>query len=254
MHLPDPPAVILVNPQLGENIGTCARAMLNFGLTEMRIVDPRDGWPNEAAIGPASGATSVLENAKIFDTVEDATADLSFVLATTARSRDLAKPVLSPAFATAKCRELAKQGAQSGIMFGRERSGLTNDEVSRADAIVTYPVNPEFSSLNIAQAVLVFGYEWFAGAQELPSGGMPESAGELAKKEDLVMLFEHLESELIASGFLNPPAKREGMIRNLRTMFTRSELRVNEVQTFRGIIKSLVRLGALREKGEIDEV
>ncbi len=254
MHLPDPPAVILVNPQLGENIGTCARAMLNFGLTEMRIVDPRDGWPNEAAIGPSSGAVSVLENAKVYETVEEATADLSYVLATTARSRDLAKPVLTPAYATAQCRELAGQGAKTGIMFGRERWGLNNDEVSRADAIVTYPVNPDFASLNIAQAVLLFAYEWYAGTQDIPTSALPESAGELAEKKDLVRLFEHLEGELVASGFLSPPEKRDGMIRNLRTMFTRAELRANEVQTLRGVIKSLVRLGMRREKGQADDV
>lgn len=254
MSLPEPPAVVLVNPQLGENIGMCARAMLNFGLSEMRIVDPRDGWPNEAAVGPSSGAVSVLENAKVYDTVEEATADLTFVLATTARSRGLAKPVFSPAHGADRCRALSGQGERSGILFGRERWGLENEEISRADAIVTYPVNPDFASLNISQAVLLFAYEWYQGVVQMPDSEIPELGSGLAQKDDLVRMFEHLEGDLVASGFLSPIEKREGMIRNLRAMFTRAELRATEVQTLRGVIKSLVRLGARRERGEADDV
>lgn len=251
--LKNPPAVILVNPQLGENIGTCARAMLNFGLTEMRIVDPRDGWPNEAAVGPASGAVAVLENAKVFDTLEEAVADLTFVLATTARTRDMAKTVMTPAHAAQKCRDVAHAGEKAGILFGRERWGLNNEEVSRADAIVSYPVNPDFASLNLAQAVLLFGYEWYSRLTEQPAEALPDNMSPPATKQEMEYLFDHLERELIASGFLSPVEKRPGMILNIRALFTRAGLRWHEVQTLRGIIKSLVRLGERRGRGEPDE-
>ena len=155
------PCVILVEPQLGANIGTAARAMANFGLTELRLVAPTNGWPNEHAIKAASGADIIIEQAKLYDTLEEAVADLSFVVATTARKRDMVKPVLTPETAAAQMQARLDQGEGTGILFGREKYGLTNDHVVLADALVIAPVNPDFASLNLAQAVLLIGYEWF---------------------------------------------------------------------------------------------
>ncbi|MEN8721265.1 MAG: RNA methyltransferase [Alphaproteobacteria bacterium] len=241
-----PPIVILVNPQLGENIGACARAMLNFGLTEMRIVNPRDGWPNEKALSASSGAVEVIENAKLFDTVEEAVGDLNHVYATTARQRELIKPILFPGAAAAEIKALdqASNGAaKTGVMFGRERWGLENEEISLADSIITYPVNPAFSSLNLGQAVLLFAYEWFAGGDERFVVEMPETRAGRAEKKDLINLFGHLEEALTTSGFLYPPPKVPGMVRNLRAIFTRADLMHHEVLTLRGVISSLVRSG-----------
>jgi len=245
------PVVVLVNPQLGENIGACARAMLNFGLTELRIVDPRDGWPNDKAKSASSGAVDVIEDAKIFDTVEEAVADLQHIYATTARSRELVKPVLSPGAAAAEIKALDKAsdgGAKTGIMFGRERWGLSNEEISLADTLITYPVNPAFSSLNLGQAVLLFAYEWFAGGDERYTAELPETRAGRADKKDLINLFEHLESELLNSGFLYPEEKVPGMVRNLRAMLTRADLMHHEVLTLRGIIRSLVRSGTPQQQ------
>lgn len=240
------PVVILINPQLGENIGACARAMLNFGLTELRIVAPRDGWPNEKALSSSSGAVDVIEGAKIFGTAEEAVADLQHVYATTARTRELVKPIMSPGAAAAEIKALdrASDGAAKiGVMFGRERWGLNNEEVSLADTIITYPVNPAFSSLNLGQAVLLFAYEWFAGGDDRYTVELPETRAGRADKKDLINLFEHLEDELLKSGFLFPPEKVPGMVRNLRAILSRADMMHHEVLTFRGIIKSLVRSG-----------
>ncbi len=251
-----PPVVILVNPQLGENIGACARAMLNFGLTEMRIVDPRDGWPNDKALSASSGAVEVIENAKLFDTVEEAVGDLTHIYATTARTRELVKPILSPGAAAAEIKALdsaTEGGAKTGVMFGRERWGLNNEEVSLADSIITYPVNPAFSSLNLGQAVLLFAYEWFAGGDGRYTVEMPETRAGRADKKDLIHLFDHLERELETSGFLFPPEKVPGMVRNLRAIFTRADLMHHEVLTLRGIIRSLVRSGTAEHQRRRDD-
>ncbi len=235
------PAVILVKPQLGENIGMVARAMLNCGLTDLRLVAPRDGWPNPAAEKSASGATVVLDRARVFETTADAVADLNRLYATTARSRDMTKAVVTPRRAALEIREAAAAGQHAGLLFGPEAKGLHNDDVALADTIVTAPLNPGFSSLNLAQAVLLLGYEWFQAGVEtpdlevtLPKGTRP------ATKKELLLLFEHLERELDACGFLHVREKRPVMVRNLRNMLQRAGLTEQEVRTLRGVITSLV--------------
>jgi len=244
---PDPwtggPAVILVRPQMGENIGAAARAMFNFGLTELRLTAPRDGWPNEAALAMAAGAEDVARAAEVFDDLPGAIADLSYVVATTARGRDMAKPVFSPSDAARELRRRHASGEKVGMLFGAERSGLSNDDVALADAVVTIPANPAYSSLNLGQAVLLLSYEWMrsGAAPELPQTGRGEAAP--AIKAELVGLFEHLEEALVRSGFLGIKEKRPAMVRNLRAMLGRAELTDQEVRTLRGIIVSLERYG-----------
>ena len=235
------PAVILVNPQMGENIGSAARSMLNFGLTDLRLVAPRDGWPNERAVSLAAGALSVVENAKLFDTTEEAIADLQYVLSATARRREIELPVLGVSGVGAKLRALEGEGTHTGILFGAEKAGLANADVALSDAILTYPVNPAFQSLNLAQAVNVFALLWAqAGEVEVPDVFEPEIS-EAAPREDLVRLFEHLESELEEAGFFYPAAKRELMAQNIRAPLVRARMTEQEVRTFRGIVKALSR-------------
>ncbi len=236
------PAVVLVAPQLGENIGTAARAMANFGLKDLRIVNPREGWPNEKATAAASRAP-VIETARVFATVEEAVADLGFLLATTARSREVAKEVLGPRAAAAAMRAHISAGTRVGILFGRERSGLTNEEVALADAILTLPVDPTFSSLNIAQAVIVVAYEWrLSGfADEGTSVPFASEVAAPAAKENLVRMFEHLEGALDRAGFFRPPEKRGHMVLALRAMLQRAGLSEQEVRTLRGMIAALDR-------------
>ena len=234
------PAVILVNPQLGENIGAACRCMLNFGLTDLRLVAPRDGWPNPAAEPMAAGAMTVLQNAKVFETTEEAIADLKFVLAATARRRELEIPVIGTEEVGATLRAYANQGTAAGILFGPEKAGLKNADVVLADAILTYPVNPAFQSLNLAQAVNIFAYIW-ASAED---GGSPpalfqKELSSAALREDLVRMLEHLEDELEDAGFFYPPEKRALMGQNIRAPFTRAKMTAQEVQTMRGIIKAL---------------
>src|SRR4030088_3697011 len=212
------PVVILVEPQLGENIGMAARAMGNFGLTRLRIVNPRDGWPNGHARRAASGADHVLDHVELFDTVEQAVADATLLFATTARAHDQAKPVVAP---EAAAREIAAEitgGGEVGILFGRERYGLQNEEVARANRIVTFPVNPGFASLNLAQAVLLIGYEWIKPATEstLPFA-MPEHS-ERGSQTQLQAFFDNLVRELDKVEFLRPVEKREPMLVNLRNI------------------------------------
>lgn len=234
------PAVILCEPQLGENIGTAARAMANFGLWDLRIVNPRDGWPNPRATAAAASATHIIERVRVFDTVEEAVADLSIVFATTARKRDMVKPVCGPEEAVTQMHGRIALGQGAGMLFGRERWGLNNEEISLSDAIVTLPVEAAFASLNIAQAVLVLSYEWrkAAGKTELLFE-TPENIP--ASKERLIGFYEHLESELDRSGFLRPPEKRRSMVNNLRAMFGRAHYSEQEVRTLRGVVSSLVR-------------
>lgn len=236
------PAIILSHPQLGENIGMVARAMLNCGLTDLRLVNPRDEWPNEAAVKACSGATVVLDNARVFSCTEEAIADLNKVYATTARSRDMTKDVYTPNGAIKETRSFLANGAQCGFLMGREAKGLNNDDIALADAIVQVPLNPSFSSLNLAQAVLVMGYEWYQSGDVTPDKEFtfPEDT-RLANKQELVYLFEHLESELDETGFLYPPEKRPVMVRNIRNIFQRANLTEQEVRTLRGVIKKLSR-------------
>ncbi|GJD34847.1 RNA methyltransferase [Methylobacterium aerolatum] len=232
------PAVILVEPQLAENIGMTARAMANFGLSELRLVNPKNGWPKKGVREAASGATHVLDGATVFPTVAEALADLNFVLATTARERGQMKRVFSPEEGMAEV--CARPGQRIGVMFGRERVGLSNDEVSLADAIVTFPVSPDFPSLNLAQAVLLVGYEWrrASGRALLPFAGEMQTPP--ASREALIALFGKLEAALDAAGFY-PPEKRDGIARNMRDMLHRMAMTEQDVRTFQGALKAVSR-------------
>jgi tRNA/rRNA methyltransferase len=240
------PAIILVDPQLGENIGAAARAMLNCGLTELRLVRPRDGWPNEKALANASGADAVIEGARLFDSTEAAIADLTRVYATTARPRDMVKVVETPRFAAAEIRARLAAGDRIGILFGPERTGLVNDDIALADALICVPLNPAFSSLNLGQAVLLVGYEWFQSADATPARQLVTNATRPAVKEELLNFFAHLERELDESGFLRNVEKRPSMVRNIRSMFDRAELTEQEIQTLHGIVKELSTLRVKR--------
>jgi tRNA/rRNA methyltransferase len=240
------PAVILVEPQLGENIGACARAMMNFGLAELRLVSPRGAWPNPKAINTASGAESVLEAAKLYKTVTDATADLQRLYATTARERDMVKRGLTMREAAEAWRGHARAGERCGILFGRERTGLENDDISRADAVVMIPANPKHASLNLAQAVLIAGYEWYQLAAETDAVRRTRKGATPATREELYGLFDHLEGELDLSGFLRLAHKRPRMVRNLRNIFSRASLTDQEVRTLRGVIVSLTKFSPKR--------
>src|SRR5438105_8323430 len=233
------PVVVLVEPQLGENIGMAARAMGNFALTRLRIVNPRDGWPNIAAQRAAAGADYILERAELFDTVQAAVADLDLLFATTARAHDQAKPVVAPEGAAQEMTSHIAGGGKAGIMFGRERAGLENDEVALANRIVTFPVNPGFASLNLAQAVLLMGYEWFklATAGALPFA-MPERS-ERASQHQIDAFFENLIRELDKVEFLRPVEKRETMLVNLRNIFTRMDPTKQDMHTLHGVVMAI---------------
>jgi tRNA/rRNA methyltransferase len=235
----DGPIVVLVEPQLGENIGMCARAMGNFALTRLRIVNPRDGWPNMAAQRAAAGADHILETVELFDTVEAAVADCSLLFATTARAHDQAKPVVGPEEAARQIVHETVAGGTTAIMFGRERYGLQNDEVALANRIVTFPVNPGFASLNLAQAVLLMGYEWFklATSNALPFA-MPERS-ERASNHQMQAFFDNLVNELDKVEFLRPPEKRDVMLVNMRNIFTRMEPTKQDMHTLHGVVMAI---------------
>jgi tRNA/rRNA methyltransferase len=234
-----PPVFILVRPQMGENIGAAARAMLNFGLERMRIVDPRDGWPNPKAVAMASGAGRVLDFAGVFPDVRAAVADCDFVFATTARGRELTKPVVTPERAMVMAREMAAAGKKIGVLFGPERAGLENEDIVQAQAIVTVPVNPEFFSLNLAQCVLLLGYEWGRQGSEVPPEVMAMGRTEFARGEEVQRLGDHFEERLEAAGFFYPEGKAEGMKLSLRNMWSRLGLTRAEVQTFHGMLRQI---------------
>ena len=227
-----PPAIVLVRPQLGENIGMAARAMLNCGLDELRIAAPRDGWPNPAARAAAAGADAVIDGAQIFDTAADAVADLQLVLAATARRRDVEKPVHGPREAAHLLRD---SGARTGVLFGPERNGLDNDEVGLAAAMVEAPLNPDFPSLNLAQAVFLVSWEWrMAGPPPVPP---PPS--ELASAEAFEGFWGHLDGALDAAGYYREPKLKPTVQRNLRALFARAALTAQEVRTLRGVVARL---------------
>ncbi len=235
-----PPAIVLVRPQLGENIGMAARAMMNCGLDELRIAAPRDGWPNPAARAAAAGADAVIDSARVFDTAAEAVADLQLVLATTARRRDVEKPVHGPRDAA---RLLRESGARAGILFGPERSGLDNDEAGLAAAIVEAPLNPDFPSLNLAQAVFLVAWEWrTAGPPPQP----PPPSG-LATAEAFEGFWRHLDGALDDAGYYREPKLKPTVQRNLRAIFARAGLTGQEVRTLRGVIARLV--SGSRNKG-----
>jgi tRNA/rRNA methyltransferase len=233
------PVVVLVEPQLGENIGAAARAMANFGLARLRLVRPRQAWPNGKARMMAAGADRILEGAALFDTLEAAIADCNFVLATTARAHDQAKPVVGPAEAAAQMAPRIAAGATVAIVFGRERNGLENDEVALADCIITMPVNPAFASLNLAQAVVIVAYEWFkwASGEKLPFATPQKSAP--APKQQLLAFFATLERELEKVEFFRPPDKRDTMQINLRNIFARMQPTQQDIQTLHGVIMAI---------------
>jgi len=246
------PAVILMEPQLADNIGMVARACANFGLDDLRLINPRDGWPNEKSRIAASGANYIIDDARAYPALEDAMADLNWMAATTARQRDLRKPIMTPEQAIAEMRARIGRGERCGILFGRERNGLETAEVANADALIMIPVNTRFASLNLAQAVLIMGYEWMRTSLGRSLGrvttyekplvdGLYMNTDRPATKAELTGLFEHLESELTRLGFFNPEHKRPTMIQNLRTFFLRAHATEQEVKTLRGIVATLAQ-------------
>jgi tRNA/rRNA methyltransferase len=232
------PVIILVEPQLAENIGMAARAMANFGLSELRLVAPRDGWPKKGARSAASGAASILDKARLYATAREAVADLHYVLATTARERGQMKRVFGPEPALQNVHARVSAGQAVGVLFGRERTGLENDEVALADAVITFPVNPAFASLNLAQAVLLVAYEWHTvtAGGALPFGGEPHSLP--ATRDSILSFFDYIETELEAVNFY-PPDKKPVMARNMRDMFLRMTMSEQDIRTLRGAVRAI---------------
>ncbi len=241
------PAFVLVRPQMGENIGAAARAMWNFGLDQMRIVAPRDGWPNPGAVAMASGAGRLLDDAQLHDDLASAIADRTFVFATTARSRDLTKPVYAPEEAMAEAARRIAAGERVAVLFGPERAGLENDDIVKANAIISVPVNPEFPSLNLAQCVLLTGYEWRRATTEVTPYEMELAGGEMAPQIEIEKLAEHYESRLDVAGFYFPEAKAEGMKRTMRNLWSRMPMTRADVQLLHGVLRQMVRW---KERGD----
>jgi tRNA/rRNA methyltransferase len=239
----DKPVIVLVRPQLGQNIGKAARAMLNFGLSEMRLVSPRDGWPNPDAGPAASGADIVLERAQVFDTVQKAIADCSLVFASTVRRRDLVMPFVGP---EEMVDQIGASSSRTAILFGPERSGLETEEVALANAIVTVPINPEFASLNLAQAVILLAYEWSkrSALAQPPAKDLEEPA----PHGELEGLIGQLDEELVSKGYFHPPSRTQATRNTIRTIFTKTGWSSREVKAVRGIIRALVN--PPRNRGE----
>jgi tRNA/rRNA methyltransferase len=247
------PAVVLVRPQLADNIGACARAMANGGLFQLRLVAPRDGWPQEKAWRMSSGADRILDAAKVYATVADAVADLHHVFATCPRPRHIVKPVLTARGAAVELREICGRGLAAGLLFGPERAGLDNDDMAQADALVRFPLNPSFMSLNLAQAVMVMAYEWWTATETTPPRELMTNEARVATKAELENFLGHLTDQLDACGFLRNLPKRPGMVRNIRHFFERGEVTEQELRTLHGIVTELAlgrrQLGR-REEGE----
>ncbi len=249
------PVVILVRPQLADNIGACARAMANGGLFHLRLVAPRDGWPQEKAWRNASGADRILDAATVFASVPDAVADLHRVFATCPRPRHIIKPVLTARGAAAELHEIGARGLRAGVLFGPERAGLDNDDMAQADALVRYPLNPAFMSLNLAQAVMVLAYEWWIAADTTPPRALMTNETQVATKGELENFLTHLVDQLDACGFLRNLPKRPGMVRNIRHFFQRGEVTEQELRTLHGIVTELAigrrQMGRLEDGGLI---
>jgi tRNA/rRNA methyltransferase len=245
-----PPAFVLVRPQMGENIGAAARAMLNFGLERMRVVAPRDGWPSPQAVALASGAGRVLDGAQIYEAVQSAVADCEYVYATTARGRELTKPVFTPEAAMHDARARIAAGQRVAVLFGPERAGLENDDITRANAIITVPVNPDFPSLNLAQCVLLLGYEWRRQTAPAPEVVHHMARTKWANGAEVEALGDHFESRLSDAGFFYPPEKVDGMKEGLRNMWTRLNLTQAEVQTLHGMLRQMAYQLRQKDKGE----
>ncbi|MGH7043211.1 MAG: RNA methyltransferase [Acetobacteraceae bacterium] len=244
------PVVVLVRPQLADNIGACARAMANGGLFHLRLVAPRDGWPQEKAWRTSSGADRILDALTLHATVAEATADLHHVFATCPRPRHIVKPVLTARGAAAELRAICARGLSTGLLFGPERAGLDNDDMAHADALVRYPLNPAFMSLNLAQAVMVMAYEWWTATDATPPRALMTNETRVATKAELENFLTHLVAELDACGFLANLPKRPGMVRNIRHLFERGEATEQELRTLHGIVTELVR--GRRQLGRVD--
>lgn len=243
------PSFILVRPQMGENIGASARAMWNFGLDRMRVVAPRDGWPNDRAVALASGAGRLLDRAGLHGDVAGAIADCTYVFATTARPRGMTMPVVTPERAMQQARALLAEGGRVGVLFGPERAGLENDDIVRANAIISVPVNPAFPSLNLAQCVLLCAYEFRRAGDTAPPEVMELARTDFASGAEIAALGDHMEARLEEAGFFFPPDKAEGMRRNLRQVWGRLPLTRADVQTFHGILRQMVRWAEGKRKG-----
>jgi len=248
------PVVILVRPQLADNIGAVARAMANGGLFHLRLVAPRDGWPQEKAWRNASGAQRLLEALSVHDTVADAVADLHRVFATCPRPRHIVKSVLTARGAAAELREICTRDLRCGLLFGPERAGLDNDDMAQADALIRYPMNPAFTSLNLAQAVMVMAYEWWQTADDSSTRFFMTNESCVANKSKLENFLAHLVDQLDACGFLRNAPKRPGMIRNLRHLFQRGEVTEQELRTLHGVVTELAIGRRQRGRTEKDVV
>lgn len=236
----EPPCIILDKPQMAANIGAVARAMANFGLADLRLVNPRDGWPQERAWATASGAEWPLNAARVYDSVEAAIADLHLVYATTARPRELQLPVLTPRVAMSEMLAEAGQGRRVGLLFGGERAGLETADIALCQAVVTLPIDPRFRSLNLAQAVIILAYEWRM-TQETGAPAIFRDAPPPAEASAMLGLYEHFERELETAGFFHPPEKKPSMVQNLRAALGRARMSDQEVRTFRGVVTALSR-------------
>ncbi len=235
------PVFVLVRPQMGENIGAAARAMWNFGLDRMRVVAPRDGWPNPRAVAMASGAGRLLDEARLVGDVAEAVGDCHYVMATTARARGLTKPVLSPERAMQVAAERIARGEKVAVLFGPERAGLENEDVAKANAIINVPVNPDFPSLNLAQCVLLTGYEWRRAQGNIVPERVDMARADWAEQIEIEKLADHYEERLEEAGFFFPAHKAEGMRLNLRNMWSRMPLTRADVQTLHGVLRQMVR-------------
>jgi TrmH family RNA methyltransferase len=235
------PVVILVRPQLADNIGSVARAMANGGLFHLRLVAPRDGWPQERAWRTASGADRILDAATVHDSVADAVADLHHVYATCPRPRHIIKRVMTARGAAAELRAVCGRDLRAGLLFGPERAGLDNDDMAQADALIRYPLNPAFMSLNLAQAVMVMAYEWWSAIDTTPPRRLMTNETHVATKAELENFLTHLVDELDACGFLRNKPKRPGMVRNIRHFFQRGEVTEQELRTLHGIVTELAQ-------------
>jgi tRNA/rRNA methyltransferase len=245
------PVVILVRPQLADNVGACARAMANGGLFHMRLVAPRDGWPQQKAWRMASGADRILDAATVHETVADAVADLHRVFATCPRDRHIVKPVLTARGAAAELREISARNLHTGVMFGPERAGLDNDDMAAADVLVRFPLNPAFMSLNLAQAVMVMAYEWWTASDDTPARTLMTNETQVATKGKLENFLVHLVDQLDACGFLRNLPKRPGMVRNIRHFFQRGEVTEQELRTLHGVVTELAT--GRRQLGRLEE-
>jgi tRNA/rRNA methyltransferase len=247
---PAQPCFVLVQPQMGENIGAAARAMLNFGLDRMRIVNPRDGWPNQRAVAMASGAGCVLDDAQIYADTAAAISDCTYVFATTARHRDLTKPVMTPERAMEHTRQITARGGKVAVLFGPERAGLENADLVLADALISVPVNPQFASLNLAQCVLLTAYEWQRQTLDIPPEFVALANTDFATKVEVQKLGDHYEARMQDAGFFYPIPKADSMKLNLRNMWHRLPLTVADIQMLHGVLRQMVRW---KDRGDVPD-